>query len=332
MNVLPAIIRYLPSGVVVINGNQVMEARTNKRIVITGATGTIGSRLVRQLADRGDHVIAFVRDPENDVREAVGAAEYVEWSASKREGEWNAKIDGADAVINLAGAPIAKRWTKEWKKVIHDSRVLGTRHLVEAIRQAKRKPEVLINGSAVGFYGASAPEPVTEASPGGTDFLGRLCGEWEAEAWKARDTGIRVVTVRSAIVLNPDGGALKSMLLPFKLFVGGPIASGRQPWPWIHREDEQRLLLHALDNRSVSGPLNAVAPQTIDNREFSAALGRALGRPSYLHVPFFVLKLLFGEGAVTLASGQKAIPERTLESGFQFLWTDIDSALHDLVG
>lgn len=309
-----------------------MEARTNRRIVVTGATGLIGSELVRRMAERGDQVIAFVRDPENDRRQVPLAAEYVRWDASMREGEWIEKIDGADAVLNLAGAPIAKRWTPEWKRVIYDSRILGTRHIVQAIARAERKPEALINASAVGFYGALVPEPVTEDAPPGNDFLAKLCVDWEHEAWRAQDLGVRTVTLRTGIVLDPDGGALKSLLLPFRLFVGGPIGSGSQPWPWIHREDELGLLLHALDNRSVSGPLNGAAPQQIDNRRFSTALGKALGRPSIFPVPSFLLRLLFGEGAIALTAGQRAIPEKALKTGFSFRWTEIGPALEDLVG
>lgn len=315
-----------------INRNQIMEARTNKRIVVTGATGLIGRELIQRMAERGDYVIAFVRNPEDDRTKSPAAAEYVEWSADMREGVWREKIDGADVVVNLAGAPIAQRWTDDVKRAIYDSRILGTRHIVEAIAAAKVRPGVLVNGSAVGFYGASAPNPVTEASPAGNDFLARLCVDWEYEAMRAGDLGVRTVTLRTGVVLDPEGGALQSLLTPFQLFVGGPIGSGSQPWPWIHREDELGLLLHAVDNPAVSGPLNGAAPQQINNRQFSTALGKALGRPSIFPVPPFFLRILFGEGAVALTAGQKVLPEKAQKTGYVFRWLEIGPALEDLVG
>lgn len=309
-----------------------MDSDKNKRIVVTGATGLIGSQLVQVLSKRGDHVIAFVRDPENDASRVPGAAEYVKWSAKASEGMWKEKIDGADGIVNLAGAPIAKRWTEEWKKIVRDSRVLGTRHIVEAISAAKAKPKVLVQGSAVGYYGALVTASVTEHAPHGDDFMGRLCWDWEQEALQANDHDVRVVTIRTGVVLDPEGGALKEMMLPFKFFVGGPIGSGKQPWPWIHRDDEIGLLLHALDNTDVSGPLNGVAPESINNRHFSKELGHVLGRPSLFPVPHFVLRIMFGEGSVAVTGGQNVVPERTLASGYQFQYPEIRSALKNLIG
>ena len=246
-------------------------------------------------------------------------------------GEWMEKINGADGIVHLAGAPIAKRWTEEWKTIVRDSRVLGTRHIVDAIEQASMKPDVLVHGSAVGYYGALVQEAVTEDAPPGNDFMGTLCYEWEEEALRAESLGVRVARIRTGIVLDPEGGALKELLPPFRFFVGGPMGSGEQPWPWIHRDDEIGILLHALDHPTVSGPFNAVSPHSINNRQFSKALGRALGRPAIIPVPHFVLKLMLGEGSVTVTGGQNAVPERTAQSGYTFQYTSVDKALKNLL-
>ena len=308
-----------------------MEQNRNRKIIVTGATGLIGSKLVARLAGRGDEVIAFVRNPARDRARVPQADRYVEWHARHVGGEWREAIDGADGIINLAGAPIAERWTDERKQKIYDSRVLGTRHLVEAIAGADRKPAVLVNGSAVGYYGASTSEVVNEFSPSGDDFMGHVCKDWEDEALRAEEHGTRVAVIRTGIVLSPDGGALAKLLPPFKWFVGGPFGSGDQPWPWVHIDDLLDLMLFALDNETVRGPLIGAAPDGITNREFSKALGRVLGRPAILPVPPFVLRLILGKGAVTVLCGQRVWPERTLKSGFDFTWKDIEGGLRDLL-
>ena len=308
-----------------------MELKQNRTIIITGATGLIGSKLAARLTDRGERVIAFVRHPERDKQRVPKASHYVKWEAGMHEGEWKEAIDDADALINLAGAPIAARWTDEHKQKVYNSRVLGTRHLVEAVMEAERGPSVLVNGSAVGYYGASALNHVDEASPPGDDFMGRVCADWEAEAVKAAREGVRVALIRTGIVLSPDGGALEKIVPPFRLFVGGPFGSGNQPWPWIHIDDLINLFLFALDNEKVEGPLIGAAPDDVTNKEFSKALGRVLGRPSFFHVPEFVLRLVLGEGAVTVLNGQRVIPRKTIESGFEFTWSGVEEALSDLL-
>jgi uncharacterized protein (TIGR01777 family) len=308
-----------------------MTNRNSRRIVLTGATGLIGTRVVKALSERGDHVVALVRDTERARRSAPGAAEYLKWSDSATEGEWVSRLDGADAVVNLAGSPISVRWTERTKQEAHNSRVRATRHLVEAIARVPGKPSVLVNASAVGYYGASPTGVVTESSPSGSDFLARLCAEWESEARKVEADGVRVVLVRTGIALDPRGGALAKLLTPFKLFVGGPLGSGKQPFPWIHIDDEVGILLWALDTPSVEGPINATAPKVVTNKEFSSILGEVLHRPSVLPVPEFALRILFGEAVVILTEGQHAIPERTRQLGYRFRHDDPREALLDLL-
>jgi uncharacterized protein len=306
-------------------------SRTPRKIVVAGATGLIGSQLARRLAERGDAVTVLARDPEAARRRVPDARRHLQWTHTLTEGEWREAIDGADAVVNLAGAPVATRWTESARRAMHDSRVLGTRHLVEAIIAAANPPAVLVNASAVGYYGASPAGPVTEDSPPGDDFLARLCAEWESEANAAGRAGVRVVTLRTGIVLDPEEGALSRMLPAFRLFVGGPIGDGRQPFPWIHREDELQAILWALDSPQVHGPLNLAAPGIVTNGEFSRVLGKVLRRPSALPVPKLAMRLLFGDGAIVVTDGQHVVPKRTEELGYRFLYSDLEGALRNLL-
>jgi uncharacterized protein (TIGR01777 family) len=315
-----------------INLENTMPTEKGRRIVITGATGLIGSELVRRLSGRGDHVTVLSRDAARARRELPEAASHLAWSSSMTEGEWVGAIGEADGVINLAGAPIASRWTREQKQKIYDSRIRGTEHLVDAMRRGARAPGVLINASAVGYYGANREERVDEDSSSGTDFLAQLCVEWEAKAKEARGLGTRVVLVRTGIVLDPHEGALGKMLPPFRFFVGGPLGTGRQWFPWIHLEDEVGIILWALDTPDVEGAINAVAPEIVRNREFSTVLGKVLHRPSFLPVPKAALSLLFGEGAIVLTGGQQVIAERTGKLGYRFKFSQLRPALEDLVG
>ena len=222
-----------------------------------------------------------------------------------------AAVDGADGIINLAGEAIAgKRWTAAQKEKIRASRIATTRALVDAVAGAKVKPKVLINGSAVGYYGPRGDETVTEETRPGSDFLARLCVEWETEANKIAHHGVRVALLRTGIVLGRGGGALAKMVAPFKFFAGGPLGSGKQWMPWIHMEDEVGLILFVLENASASGPFNATAPNPVMMREFCSTLGKVLGRPSWAPVPAFALKILLGEMADMLLTGQRVVPER----------------------
>lgn len=297
-------------------------------IVLAGGSGFIGGALVDALIARGDRPALLTRDPEAaQARWGVQAA-YHAWDG-RNDGDWIKTLDGADAVVNLSGASIADgRWTPPRKLVLIKSRVESTRALVSALSRAAKRPKVFVNASAVGFYGSASDGAMTETSPQGRDFLAALCGQWEREALAAEPLGARVVLARFGVVLGRGGGALPKMALPFKLFAGGPVGDGRQAFPWIHRDDVVGALLFALDREDLSGPVNVVAPGGLNNREFSAALGRALGRPSWAPVPAFVLKLALGEMSEMLLTGQNAVPKKLLAAGYKFKHETADSALN----
>lgn len=276
------------------------------RVVVAGASGLIGGSLTKALRARGDEVLALPR---------YGTAA---WS-----------VEGADAVVNLAGASVAgKRWSPAYKKEILDSRVLTTRALVEAMGTAQRKPRVLVNASAVGYYGGRGDEVLDESAGPGADFLAEVSQKWEAEAQKAP---ARSAQIRTGVVLSRTGGALASMLPPFKAFVGGPVGSGKQWFPWIHLDDEVAGILWCIDRDSLQGPVNFVAPGIVTMKDFARALGRALHRPSWAPVPAGALKVLLGEFAAALLEGQRAVPGKLLDSGFRFRFPEVDSALADVL-
>ena len=305
----------------------------SKHIVMTGGTGLLGTRLTRELLKRGDHVTVLTRNPDKAHDTLPDVSEALRWLSDENDDDWQGAIDGADAVIHLAGESIAEeRWTDEYKQRMYDSRIDTAAKLIEAIAKAGKRPEVMISVSAVGYYGDTGDREIDEDSSPGDDFLAELCVAWEGEARKAEQYGVRVVTPRMGLVLARNGGALDKLLTPFKMFAGGPVGNGEQWFPWIHIEDAVGIFMHALDTRSLSGPLNAVAPELIRNREFAVALGEALDRPAKFSVPAFVIKLALGELGEMLLGGQRAKPKRLLESGYEFTYETIDSALQDLVG
>ncbi|MEA2348397.1 MAG: uncharacterized protein QOG62_2184 [Thermoleophilaceae bacterium] len=295
------------------------------RIVVTGATGTIGPALVKELEARGDEVVALVRDPAKG-RRLLGV-ESVAWTHPKLEVAPREAIEGADAVVNLLGEPVAQRWTEEAKHEIHSSRVLGTRNLVEGIALADRRPKVLVSGSATGWYGARGDEKVDETTPAARDYLAQVTVDWEHEARRAEDLGLRVVLTRTGVVLSPDGGALAKMLPPFKLGVGGPVAGGKQYMPWIHVDDVVGAILFSIDNDEASGPINLSAPTPVTNAEFSKALGRVLKRPAFAPVPAFAIKALYGEMSEIVTTGARAVPRRLEELGYTFRQPELEAAL-----
>jgi uncharacterized protein (TIGR01777 family) len=267
---------------------------------------------------------AFATDP---ARVKVAA-----WTPDGTAGAWTAALEGAGAVVNLAGESIGNgRWTAARKKQLYDSRMLATRSLVQAIRALSPPPAVLISASAVGYYGLTGDESLTEDSPPGTDFLARLCVDWEAEA-RAASPLARVVLVRGGVVFGHGGGALGPMVRPFRLFAGGPLGSGRQYLSWIHRADWIRLVVRCLSDASVDGPVNATAPTPVTNREFARAVGHVLHRPSFLPAPAFALRLILGEMADAIVlGGQRVMPARALEHGFTFRFPELGPALKDVL-
>lgn len=294
------------------------------KITVTGATGLIGSRLVAALKARGDEVTVLTRDPSR-ATETLGVA-AVRWQPMEEPAPAEA-LDGRDGVIHLAGENVAQRWSSVAKAGIRESRVLGTRNLVAGLRAVDPGPEVLVCGSAVGYYGARGDERLDESAAPGSGFLAQVVQAWEQEADAAAAAGMRVVKVRTGVVLDASGGALAKMLPPFKAGVGGPVAGGRQYVPWIHMDDLVGIILAAVDHAQWSGPVNAAAPEPVTNHELSKALGRALRRPAVAPVPGVAMKLLYGEMAEIVTTGQRAVPARALELGYEFSHPDLDEAL-----
>lgn len=293
------------------------------KVAVAGANGLIGSHLVRALRGRGDEVVPLVRSPR--------AAGDVRWDP-KSPSDLARVLDGCDGVVNLAGANVgAKRWSEGYKREIRESRLSSTRALVEAMAAAQRKPRVLVSASAVGYYGGRGDEEVTESTPAGRDFLAEVCQAWEAEASRAEELGVRVVLLRTGVVLDRNDGALKKMIPPFKAFVGGPIGSGRQWVPWIHIDDEVGIILWALDG-AVHGPVDAVSPNPARMKDFARELGRALGRPALFPVPALALRLAVGEMADVLLDGQRALARKALVGGYRFRFSDLAGALRDVLG
>ena len=306
------------------------------KVVVAGGSGFLGAPLVQRLASLGHDLVVLTRSPRRG-HERAAAVRDVSWNpgaaaVTSRE-EWAREIDGAGAVINLAGAGIAdKRWSAARKREIRDSRTLATRALADAVRAASARPGVFVQGSAVGFYGASLADTVfDESCPPGNDFLGQTCVAWEAEAHPVASLGCRLVILRTGISLAADGGPLVEMKRPFSFFVGGPIGSGRQYISWIHRDDWIALVIWVLTTAGLQGVLNASAPEPVTNARFSKALGRALHRPSWLPVPRIALRIAFGELAELLVLGQRVVPARAQAAGFAFKYPQIEGALENLL-
>ncbi len=293
------------------------------RVVVTGGTGFLGRALVAALAGRGDEAVVVTRDPSR--AELPPGARGTGWDGLATA------VDGADAVVNLAGETIAQRWTAAAKARIVGSRAQAAERVGAALRAAKSPPAVLVNASAVGFYGNRGDEELTEASPAGSGFLAETTLAWERAAREAVPDGVRLVLLRTGFVLGEDGGGLSKMLIPFRLGLGGPLGSGRQWVPWVHRDDLVALLLAALDDARFEGPVNATAPAPVPMKELAAALGRVLRRPAFAPAPAFAIRAAMGEMAALVLDGQRALPEKALALGFSFRFPDLEPALRDLL-
>jgi uncharacterized protein len=332
------------------------------RVAVTGATGTIGRALVGALRERGDDVTALSRNAERARRVLGGRAEGGSTPAAGAEGEgarvgqgegargadvdvldWPdpkaappplAALRNRDGVVHLLGEQIAQRWSEEAKREIRDSRIVSTRNLVSGIAELPEaeRPKVLISQSGAGWYGHRGDERLDESAPAGDDFLAQLSSDWEAEARRAEELGVRVVVNRTGMVLSAHGGALEKMLPFFKAGIGGPVAGGRQYVPWVHLDDLVGAILFELDSEAASGPINVTAPEPATNREFSKALGRVLRRPAFAPVPALAVKALYGEMADIVITGQRAIPARLTELGYSFRQSELETALRDATG
>ena len=299
------------------------------RLLITGATGLIGKVICRLLADDGHQIVVLSRRPEKArVLPVVGSFHWEPAASLPPNEAW----EGVEGVIHLAGEPvIGLRWTDELKRRIRDSRVIGTRNLVNGIRGVSSRPKVLISASAVGYYGNRGKESLNELSPAGKGFLSDICQEWEREAAKAQELSLRVSCIRVGIVLSRDGGALERMLPPFKLGIGGRLGSGEQWFPWIHINDIAGIFRHALLTPSLNGPINGVAPGIVTNEELTKELAAVLHRPSFFPVPELALQILMGEMAEVIMMSQRVAPKVVLESGYQFNYPELRPALQNLL-
>lgn len=306
------------------------------RIFVTGATGLVGRRIVRRLHERGDQVVVLTRDAARAGSLFGNNAAVVEGDP-KRSGDWMQAVADCDAVIHLAGENVfARRWSSEFKKLLYDSRILSTQHIVEALRRrplrANGQVKALVNASAIGYYGPHGDEELTEASQPGSDFLAQLCVDWEQAARAAESAAIRVAWVRVGVVLDKEGGALAKMLTPFRFGAGGPIGDGLQWMSWIHHDDLVNLFLFVVDNERARGALNGTGPEPVTNREFGKVQGRVLHRPAFVSTPGLALRVALGEVANVITTGQRVLPKRALDLGYSFRYPKLDAALTHILG
>lgn len=302
-----------------------------KRIIVTGATGLIGRKLVDSLIKKNYEVIVFSRNIKQAKLLLPKVTNFVSWDYAKPD-DWKSEIDNSFAVIHLAGiALFEKRWDERFKYKILESRELSTRNLVFTVSSCNNKPNVFISASGIGIYGDRADEILKEDSLSGDDFLARVCKAWEYESIKVEEFGVRSVQIRTGLVLSSEGGALKKMLPAFKLFVGGSLGNGKQWSSWLHIQDIVDIYLYSLENETISGPINAASPNPVTMKEFSRTLGRVLNRPSLFPVPKFILKLVVGEAAEIVLGSQRVIPDKLNKNGYKFKFDNLEDALLDLL-
>jgi len=299
------------------------------RVVITGGTGLIGRALSHDLAADGHKAIVLSRSPGRAPAMPDGVR-VVEWDARTGAG-WAELADGADAIVNLAGASLRRRWTPRSKQLIRDSRMHAGHAVVDAVRRVDRKPRLVVQASGTGAYGPRGDQVVTETTGFPDTFLGRTAAQWEASTAPVEEQGVRRAIIRSGVVLSRESGALPLLALPYRLFVGGPLGSGDQWLPWIHMEDEVRAIRFLIELETAVGPFNLSAPRPVTNAEFGRTLARVLGRPAFFRVPAFAVRLVLGEMSTVVLDGQRAIPRRLLDLGFRFHFPGAESALHDLL-
>ncbi|MEP7200555.1 MAG: TIGR01777 family oxidoreductase [Chloroflexota bacterium] len=302
-----------------------------ERIIITGGTGLIGRALTRELTTHGYEVLLLSRRPA-EAKDLPAGARAVAWDGRTADG-WGQLADGAKAIVNLAGATIARPpWTETYKRAILESRLNGGRAVVAAVNAAANKPSVVVQASAVGIYGLRNGEPIDEGERTGDDFLAQVCRQWEASTLDVEALGVRRVIIRTGLVLSEHGGVLPLVSLPFRMFVGGPVGSGKQYWPWIHIDDEVQAIRFLIENENARGAFNLSAPTPVTNAEFSRVLARALHRPSLLPAPAFAMKLALGEMAdLLLLGGQRAVPAHLQSLGYTFRYDNAERALHELL-
>ena len=301
------------------------------RILITGGTGVVGRRLVNHLLKYG-HPVVVVSRQEYKPADLPAKIAFAQWDGKTAAG-WGHLVENVEAIVNLAGAGLAdEKWTPDRKKVLLESRVKAGRAVAEAISAAEKKPKVLIQASAVGYYGTQTDDQaITEESPAGNDFLAKLCQEWEASSEAVEALGVRRVIIRSGVVLDARGGAFPRMSMPFRLFAGGPIGSGRQWFSWIHYIDEVEAIRFLIKNENATGPVNLAAPHPLRNRAFAQAIGKVMKRPAFAPAPGFIFKIMFGEMSTVLLDGQRVIPKRLQELDFKFNFPKAEGALRDIL-
>lgn len=297
------------------------------KIFITGGTGFIGSHLSDSLLQKGHFVVAAGMSPVTGLLKHPNL-KYISADTTKK-GPWQEGLKDIDAVINLAGRSIFKRWDETYKQSIYDSRIITTRNIVEALPAGK--DITLCSTSAAGYYGDRGEEILTESEPSGSDFLAKVCKDWEEEAFKAKNKGVRVAAMRFGVVLGRDGGALEKMIPPIRFFVGGPIGNGRQWFPWIHIEDLISAIIFVLENKDINGPLNFTAPESTRNIELVKTIAGILHRPAFMPAPSFMIRLILGEFGSSILASQRVIPDKLLKYGFKFKYPDIRSAVSNII-